>query len=127
MLDAAAKAKSNAYAPYSVYPVGAAVQSAGGKVYAGCNVENVSFGLTVCAERNAIARMVADGETELKALALVTEDGASPCGACLQVIAEFANGADIPIYLADAEGHREESSLGALFPKGFASPGLKRR
>jgi cytidine deaminase len=126
LIQTAQAARSNAYAPYSVYRVGAAVLSSTGRVYPGCNVENASFGLTVCAERNAVARMVAEGEQELAAIALVTEPGAPPCGACLQVLAEFASGKDMSVLLVDGQGRIEETNLGALFPRAFEEPGLKR-
>jgi cytidine deaminase len=125
LVEAAKAVRSNAYAPFSVYRVGAAALGAGGGVFPGCNVENVSFGLTICAERNAVARMVAEGDKRLTGLALATEDGAPPCGACLQVIAEFASD-DLPILLIDGQGRIEETSLGALFPRGFSTKDLER-
>ena len=87
LIGRAKEARSNAYAPYSVYSVGAAVQSVDGQVFKGCNVENASYGLTICAERNAIAAMVCAGGRKVSAVAVVTKDGARPCGACLQVFA----------------------------------------
>jgi cytidine deaminase len=81
----------NAYCPYSRFPVGAAVLTVRGKIFAGCNVENASYGLTVCAERNAVCRMIAEGEREIAAVAIYTPTAApaAPCGACRQVIREF--------------------------------------
>ena len=91
LIDAAKQAVRNAYCPYSRFPVGAAVLTARGRIFAGCNVENASYGLTVCAERNAVFRMVAGGEQEIAAVAVYTPTAAptAPCGACRQVIREF--------------------------------------
>jgi cytidine deaminase len=119
MLEAATEARANAYCPYSHYAVGAAVVSADGAMFAGCNVENTSSPLTVCAERNAIAAMVATGRLELAEVLVVTEDCARPCGACLQVIAEFAVSKDIPIHVHGANGQAETLTLGALLPQPF--------
>ncbi len=100
-LIAAAKiAYNNAYAPYSGFQVGAATLWADGKIYTGCNVENASYGLTICAERTAILKAVSNGERELIAIAVVSssKDIVRPCGSCLQVISEFAavpNGVEI--------------------------------
>lgn len=92
LIRAAAQARENAYAPYSQFAVGAAIRTADGAVFAGCNVENVSYGLTVCAERNAVAAAVAAGKGELTAIAIVTggDEPSAPCGACRQVLAEFS-------------------------------------
>ncbi|MEN6356460.1 MAG: cytidine deaminase [Armatimonadota bacterium] len=101
LLTAAREARENAYAPYSGFKVGAAVLCDSGKVYAGCNVENASYGLTVCAERIAILKAVSEGERHIKAVAIVTDgpEIARPCGACLQVIAEFSDEND-PVVIA---------------------------
>jgi cytidine deaminase len=92
MLAAASDARARAYAPYSKFKVGTAVEGGSGKVYMGCNVENASYGLSICAERAAICRAVAEGETEVRTVVIVAGDGepARPCGACLQFIAEFS-------------------------------------
>jgi cytidine deaminase len=106
LLEIARLVARNAYAPYSKFRVGAAVQ-VGDKVFAGCNVENASYGLTICAERNAIFQAVAAGHRQIHAMALScvdADEGASlrmPCGACRQVIAEFARG-DLPIEIEGA-------------------------
>lgn len=91
LLEKARQALNNAYAPYSGFKVGAAVATKDGNVYVGCNVENASYGLTVCAERVAIFSAVADGRHEFEALAVVSEHEREvyPCGACLQVMSEF--------------------------------------
>ncbi len=90
LIDVAKKAWKNSYSPYSRYPVGASVLCASGKIYSGCNVENVSFGLSMCAERTAIFKAVSSGERRIKAVCIVAR-AATPCGACRQVILEFAD------------------------------------
>lgn len=122
--EAAAAASLKAYAPYSKFPVGAAVLAGNGKIYAGCNVENASFGLTMCAERNAIFQMVADGQRELLAVAIFTptDTPTAPCGACRQVINEFAPTARVVSYCAtDAVLNFE---LSALLPAAFGPANL---
>ena len=122
LVAAARAARQSAYAPYSQYLVGAAVRTADGRVFAGCNVENTSYGLSVCAERIAVFGAVAAGAREIVAVAVVTQDGGTPCGACLQVLAEFAPDAGpLPVYLAAAEetGGVRETTLDALLPDAF--------
>ncbi len=112
--------RANAYAPYSVYHVGAAILGADGRVYVGCNVENASFGLTMCAERVALGCMVANGCKTVAAVAIVTRDGASPCGMCRQSLAEFVDEPDsLTVWLVDDGGNVEGTTLGELWPKGF--------
>ena len=123
LLDAAQQARARAYAPYSSFPVGAAVRTAGGHIYAGCNVENASSGLTVCAERVAIWKAVSEGERELVALAVVTEPGSPPCGACRQVMSEFAE--DMPVLVADTSGQAWLTTLGHLLPDAFPRVSLE--
>jgi cytidine deaminase len=89
LIQAAFDAQRHAYAPYSNFPVGAAIRTASGKIYQGCNVENASFGLTNCAERVAASTAVAAGDREFEAVAVVTRGGVTPCGACRQFLAEF--------------------------------------
>ena len=120
LIDAALQARANAHAPYSHYRVGAAVLGASGRVYAGCNVENASYGLTVCAERVAICSAIAAGETAIAALAVVTDDGATPCGACRQMLLEF--GPEAWIYVARVAGTHRETTLSALLPEAFGAP-----
>jgi cytidine deaminase len=103
MLAAASDVRERAYAPYSKFQVGAAVEGGSGKIYMGCNVENASYGLSICAERAAICRAVAEGETQVKTVVIVAGDGepARPCGACLQFIAEFSP-KDAPTVIVNA-------------------------
>ncbi len=91
LLIAAEKCCENAYAPYSKFRVGAALLAKSGKVYLGVNVENCSFGLTICAERMALGAAITAGEREFDAIAIATDTGAMPCGACRQMLAEFGN------------------------------------
>lgn len=116
---AAKDASTRAYCPYSRFPVGAAVRTADGRVFAGCNVENASFGLTVCAERNAIFNAVGAGAQTITALVLYTPTDApvTPCGACRQVLAEFGRDADIVCACAGAQ--RLQFTASALLPHGF--------
>ena len=120
LLVRAKEAAAHAHAPYSGYPVGAALMDLNGNVWTGCNVENASYGLSVCAERNAIAAMVAGGGRHIQELLVVTRDAAPPCGACLQVIREFTpDPSAVNIHLADAEGVKRSFTLGELLPVGF--------
>jgi cytidine deaminase len=119
-LAAAARAvRVRGWAPYSGFKVGAAVLAAGA-VHRGCNVENASYGLTVCAERNAIAAAVAAGAKRIDAVAVasVTTPPTPPCGACLQVLAEFG-GPATRVLLVGARGARVETTLGELLPRAF--------
>jgi len=121
MLRLAYAMRNNAYAPYSKYRVGAAILTDDGQLIGGCNVENASYGLCNCAERTAIFSAVALGMKRLRAVAVATEDGGSPCGACRQVIWEFApdDGA-VPVYLIDRTGEVvRETTIAELLPYGF--------
>lgn len=120
LITAAKSARENAYAPYSKFKVGAAVLCANGKIYSGCNVENASYGLSVCAERTAVFGAVCSGEREIVAVAIaVSGDTAFPCGACRQVLTEFApSGGDMRVYLVSDQGV-EEYTLRELLPHAF--------
>lgn len=120
LLQEARRAKANAHAPYSSFSVGAAVCAENGEVYIGCNVENASYGLTVCAERHALAAGIAAGAKRFVAIAIAC-DGASrpsPCGACRQVMAEFMP-PDADVVLTNDDGLRECFKLGDLLPHPF--------
>jgi len=125
LINQAQSAYRQAYVPYSHYPVGSAVLFSSGKIYSGCNVENASYGLTVCAERNAIFQAVAQGERELKgiAIAVPTDVFPSPCGACRQVIREFA--VDCPVILINGTGQTRLTRLKTLLPEAFGPESLK--
>ncbi len=120
LVGQALAARGHAYSPYSHYSVGAAIEAQNGRVYRGCNVENASYGLTLCAERAAILAAVCGGDRSWRAVAVVTEDGSPPCGACRQVLAEFA-GPDLAIYVATPDGSYRCSTLGELFPQPFTT------
>jgi cytidine deaminase len=124
LVAAAVQAREKAYAPYSHFAVGAAVRTVDGTIYAGCNVENASFGLTICAERNAIAHAVVQGAREFTAIAVVTENGVTPCGACRQVLTEF-NPA-MMVIVADTSGHRHVYRLSELLLDAFMPAQLGR-
>jgi cytidine deaminase len=119
LLAAARAVRRRAHAPYSKFRVGAAVLDERGRVHVGCNVENASFGLTVCAERNAIAAAVAAGGKRLRAVAVIADPAATPCGACRQVIAELGP-ATTEILLARPSGAPRTTTLGALLPLAFS-------
>jgi cytidine deaminase len=125
LLRAAAQARGRAYAPYSGFPVGAAVL-ANGRVFAATNVENSSFPLSVCAERNAVAAAVAGGARRIEAVAVVGGNSkpTPPCGGCRQVLAEFAP-ADAPVVYGTTAGARVSTTLGALLPAAFGPSNLK--
>ena len=120
LLDAARGAQANSYSPYSHFPVGAAVRSASGRVYAGANWENAAFPQGVCAEASAIAAMITAGEREIVEV-LTVADGervSTCCGGCRQKLREFA-ALDVPIHAAGPEGVRRTFTLGELLPESF--------
>ena len=127
MLEAARGALVNAHAPYSRFRVGACVRAARGGLYAGCNVENASYGLTQCAETTAIGAMITAGEREIVEVVVVTERAelCPPCGRCLQQLAEFAR-PQLPIHLCGPEGVRLTTTLGALLPMAFSRNAFER-
>jgi cytidine deaminase len=124
LVEAAAQVREMAYAPYSHFAVGAALRTVNGTIYAGCNVENASLGLTICAERNAIAHAVAQGARKFTAIAVVSENGVTPCGACRQVLTEFAP--DMTVIVADTSGHRHVYRLNELLLDAFTPAQLGR-
>ncbi len=123
-IEAARRARTSAYAPYSRYRVGAAIVTAGGRIYAGCNVENATYGATICAERSAVSAMVAAGDRDPVACVVVTagpQPGA-PCGICRQVLAEFVSDLRLLLVAEDDSGKivkRASAKLRALFPHSF--------
>jgi cytidine deaminase len=125
LVEAAAIARANAHAPYSNFAVGAALECADGTVFTGCNVENLSFGLTMCAERVAIGAAVVAGYRDFRCIAIVadTDSPISPCGACRQVMAEF--NPSLAIISGNLKGRSESFSLAELLPR--ASTGILNR
>ncbi len=117
LIAAAVEARKQAYAPYSHYAVGAALLADNGRFYTGCNVENASYGLAICAERTAVVKMVSEGVRQIEAIVVCTENAGSPCGACRQVLVEFAG--DVPVWLVDAQGNGRETTLYTLLPDHF--------
>ncbi|MEJ2746457.1 MAG: cytidine deaminase [Anaerolineae bacterium] len=117
LIAAACEARQRAYAPYSHYAVGAALLVEDGRIITGVNVENAAYGLTNCAERTAVFKMVSEGLRSFQAVAICTENAGSPCGSCRQVMTEFAG--DVPVYLCDAQGNCRETTLYTLLPDHF--------
>lgn len=124
LLDAARKARGRALARYSGFKVGAALQSTGKKVHSGCNIENASYGLSVCAERVALLKALSEGAKTFRALAVVTgaEKVTPPCGACRQLLWEYCG--DIPVYLANTRGRSKTYRLKELLPHPFDGKNL---
>lgn len=125
LIDEATKARERAYAPYSKFKVGAALLGKSGKIFTGCNVENASYGATICAERSAVVKAVSEGELSFTALAVVTDSRkpGAPCGICRQFLSEF--GLDLRIILANLEGEIVESNLRDYLPAAFTPESLK--
>lgn len=124
LITAAQKARENAFAPYSNFRVGAAIETVAGEIYAGCNIENATYGLTLCAERVAIFKAVSEARREFRHLAIVadtdvagTERLTPPCGACRQIIWEFCG--DITITLANLRGQSQQIQMSKLLPHAF--------
>ncbi len=117
LIEVAQEARKRAYANYSNFFVGAAVETEDGKIYSGCNIENASFSLTQCAERTALFTAVAAGERHFSHLVVASENGVSPCGACRQVIWELCG--DIPITIVDEQGRTRLTSSKELLPEAF--------
>ncbi len=119
LIAAARKARRRAKATYSRFKVGAALETIDGKVYTGCNIENASYGLTICAERVALVKALSEGAKKFRAVAVVTgaEKLTPPCGACRQLLWEYCG--NIPVHLANLKGKSETHSLGDLLPNPF--------
>jgi cytidine deaminase len=124
LIQVAVEIRKRAYVPYSNYPVGAAVRTKTGKIYTGVNIENAAYPHTMCAERVAIFKAVSEGETEFDVVAVVTNNGGSPCGGCRQVMAEF--GLDTIVLIADGNGSlKKEMSVAELLPEAFTPKHLQ--
>lgn len=124
LIEAALTVRDNAHAPYSRFHVGAAVLTASGAIFAGCNVENASYGLTICAERVAVGSAVAAGHRQIIAVAVATSGGHSPCGACRQVLSEFGPAMGVILIDADDPTKTRTTTLAALLPEQFSSGAL---
>jgi cytidine deaminase len=123
LVEAAREARENAYCRYSGFAVGAAVLTPSGQIFRGCNVENRTYGLTVCAERVAVASAVAAGQREVTAVAVITDTDppSTPCGQCREVLSEFG-GPNLPVLLANTNGDQQEFRLDELLPHPFELP-----
>ena len=124
LIEAALGVRRNAFAPFSKFRVGAALEDLDGRIHTGCNVENATYGLTVCAERVAIFKAISDGERKFDAIAVVTDTDTltPPCGACRQLIWEFCG--DVPVVMSNLQGKIETLRMSQLFPKPFDSSNL---
>src|SRR6201988_5471133 len=124
LITAATQSRENAHAAYSNFRVGAALRASSGRIFGGCNVENATYGLTVCAERVAILKAISEGERKFDAIAVVTDTDSltPPCGACRQLIWEFCG--DVPVVLANLNGRVEVIAMRDLFPKPFDASSL---
>ncbi len=123
LIEQARQAQARAYAPYSGYRVGAAVLTADGKVFTGCNVENAVYPLGLCAERVAIFKAVSEGYRDFQAIAVVTRNGGSPCGSCRQVMHEFAP--EMIVFIADEAGEVRRTTVAELLPDSFGAADLE--
>ena len=127
LIDAAREVRERAWVPYSRFKVGAAIRAASGRVYVGCNVENVAYPQGTCAEAGAIAAMVAGGDTRIAEIAVIADSPTpvAPCGGCRQKIAEFA-GPDVPVVMATTDGAVLTRSLAELLPGAFDAAQMER-
>ncbi|MFY9416233.1 MAG: cytidine deaminase [bacterium] len=125
LIQAAREARERAYAPYSNFFVGAALETDGGRIFSGCNIENAAYGASMCAERVALFKAVSEGFTDFAALALVTEGPniPSPCGACRQVLSEFTPA--MPVIMANMAGEYRVKTVAQLLPAAFSGANLK--
>ena len=124
LIQLAIRARDNAYAPYSNYKVGAALLTTDGKVFLGCNVENASYGPSMCAERVAVFKAVSEGYKEFQAIAVATVNGGTPCGVCRQVLREFAP--NLVVIVSDVKSNHRVLTLAELLPHSFGPEHLPR-
>ena len=124
LIAAAKRSREHAHAKFSNFKVGAALRAVSGRIYGGCNVENATYGLTICAERVAIFKAISEGERKFDAIAVVTDTAmlTPPCGACRQIIWEFCG--DVPVVMANVKGKVETVRMSQLFPEPFDSSNL---
>jgi cytidine deaminase len=119
LIQAATAVQARAYAPYSRFFVGAALRTASGKVFAGCNVENASYGLAICAERSAVTAMIAQGELQIASVVVSSQGGVTPCGACRQVLAEFGGDYEVLLYDSTLQQVAARWKMSDLLPGAF--------
>ncbi len=119
LIEAALAVQKHAYAPYSNFRVGAAIRTAAGAVVCGCNFENASYGLAICAERNAIGAMIASGQREIQSVVVVSSGGVTPCGACRQVLAEFGMDFAVILFNSDTQSIQAQWDMRDLLPGAF--------
>jgi cytidine deaminase len=125
LIDLANEARRRAYAPYSKYAVGAALRTKSGRLFTGVNIENAAYPHTICAERVAVFKAVSEGEMDFEVIAVVTDNGGSPCGGCRQVLAEF--GLDTIVLIANGEGKLQKVvTVAELLPEAFTPVHLKK-
>ena len=123
LIALAVEARRRAYAPYSKYPVGAALRTKSGRIFTGCNVENAAYPTSMCAERVAVFKAISEGESAFEVIAVVTSNGGTPCGSCRQVLAEF--GLDTRVLVAEANGRLvQETTVAGLLPGAFTPKDL---
>jgi cytidine deaminase len=122
LMNKAIEVSKNSYSPYSKFPVGACVLTDSGNTYTGCNFENSSFGMTICAERNAIGTAIANGERKIKAIAIYSpmQDNCTPCGACRQVLHEFCNNDEDITIIVKIQNELKTYTLAHLLPESFS-------
>ena len=125
LIEVADNTRANAHVPYSGYHVGAALLTEEGEVFGGCNVENASYGISICAERTAYVKAISEGARDFVAIAVVTDDGGAPCGACRQFMCEF--GLDTVVILADKNGKYSMTSVRKLLPQAFDASSLSKK
>lgn len=124
LVSLALEARQRAYAPYSNYPVGAALMTKSKRIYTGCNIENASYPLTICGERAAMFNAVSQGSTDFDTIVIATRNGGSPCGACRQVMAEFS--LDMKVIIVDQDGAvTMETTVAELLPAAFTPENLR--
>ena len=127
LTHAASEARKRSYSPYSGYAVGAAILADDDSVWTGCNVENISYGLCICAERVALTKMISEGPTRIQAVVVVTKDGGTPCGMCVQSLLEFSADPNQTVVITQNEaGDRTTYSLSELMPHAFTSEVVRR-
>lgn len=122
LLELALQMQKQAYAPYSQFAVGAAILTGNGLVVGGCNFENASYGLAICAERAAVGAMVASGEREIQTVVVVSNGGVTPCGACRQVLAEFGSDCEVILYDSQQQAVSGRWRMSQLLPGAFQMP-----